>query len=729
MQPVVIRIGVDPTNTEAATQKVAASLERIGQTGQISARQTAAAMRVLPAQFTDIATQLAGGQNPFLILLQQGGQIKDSFGGIGPAVKALSTYVTPLSVGIAALAAVTGGFALAAFQGSKESAALRDMMILTGNAAGLTAGRLQSLSASVSASSGQTVGEARSIVMALAASGQTSASVIEGQAKAIARLADLSGESADKIAGQFAGQMKAPAEFAQKLNEAYNFLNITQYRHILQLEQEHKNSQAVTETNALLLEHFNSQKRELGFLESAWQGVGKMASMAWDAMLSMGRDKSVEENIARTRRELEIVTERIAMNQAAGTPNANPGDEAQRERLQDMLRLLDKQASVKNRNADASSKEAEANRAAIDAEKKRQDELKAYMERVPKFLEDLRTANQRAAIQLIADERTKGEALIALDRQTALDRNKQQKLNAADLRQANAAAEAQAIIARAALNAKLSAEAAKDPLGDFINERVLPDDQKRAERRLQIADEFLMSLADANERAGIELMTDEARRAEALIELDRRTTIERAKAKGLTGTDLTYAENLADNGANLARDKLKAKESERTGAMVYGDLRGSIEAALLDSRNPIQTFAQTLGQAVRKRLMDSLADSLTTQLVGKDGLSGLLGMFLGSSITGARAGGGRVDAYGTYLVGEKGPELLQLGATGGNIVSSGPTAQALHSRAGTSIDASINGLSVGAGVSMPQVQSMLNRALVVQREQIMRTLRQQGAAA
>ncbi|OVB67421.1 tail protein, partial [Escherichia coli] len=43
--------------------------------------QYKAAMRTLPAQFTDIVTQLAGGQNPFLIMLQQGGQISDSFGG------------------------------------------------------------------------------------------------------------------------------------------------------------------------------------------------------------------------------------------------------------------------------------------------------------------------------------------------------------------------------------------------------------------------------------------------------------------------------------------------------------------------------------------------------------------------------------------------------------------------------------------------------------------------
>ncbi|HBP8200190.1 TPA: phage tail length tape measure family protein, partial [Escherichia coli] len=60
----------------------------------ISIGQYKAAMRTLPAQFTDIATQLAGGQSPWLILLQQGGQIKDSFGGMLPMFRSLAGAVT-----------------------------------------------------------------------------------------------------------------------------------------------------------------------------------------------------------------------------------------------------------------------------------------------------------------------------------------------------------------------------------------------------------------------------------------------------------------------------------------------------------------------------------------------------------------------------------------------------------------------------------------------------------
>ena len=42
-------------------------------------------------QTTDIVTSLAGGQNPFLVMIQQGGQLKDLFGGIGPMFKALGS--------------------------------------------------------------------------------------------------------------------------------------------------------------------------------------------------------------------------------------------------------------------------------------------------------------------------------------------------------------------------------------------------------------------------------------------------------------------------------------------------------------------------------------------------------------------------------------------------------------------------------------------------------------
>ena len=59
----------------------------------MSAAAMNAAMRSVPAQMTDVVTQLAGGQSPLLILTQQGGQLRDMFGGVGPAVRAVGTYL------------------------------------------------------------------------------------------------------------------------------------------------------------------------------------------------------------------------------------------------------------------------------------------------------------------------------------------------------------------------------------------------------------------------------------------------------------------------------------------------------------------------------------------------------------------------------------------------------------------------------------------------------------
>ena len=87
----------------------------------ISAKQTEQALRQLPAQFTDIFTSLAGGQNPLMVLIQQGGQIKDSFGGIGPTMDVLKDKFRLLFSGGAG-AAVLGESLAGIASGAKDTA-------------------------------------------------------------------------------------------------------------------------------------------------------------------------------------------------------------------------------------------------------------------------------------------------------------------------------------------------------------------------------------------------------------------------------------------------------------------------------------------------------------------------------------------------------------------------------------------------------------------------------
>lgn len=112
----------------------------------ISVGQYKAAMRMLPAQFTDVATQLAGGQSPWLILLQQGGQVKDSFGGMLPMFRSLAGAVTLPMAGVTTLAVATGALAYAWYQGDSTLSAFNKTLVLSGNQSGLTADRMLVLS-------------------------------------------------------------------------------------------------------------------------------------------------------------------------------------------------------------------------------------------------------------------------------------------------------------------------------------------------------------------------------------------------------------------------------------------------------------------------------------------------------------------------------------------------------------------------------------------------------
>ena len=86
----------------------------------ISMGQYSQAMRMLPAQITDVVTSLASGMPVWLVAIQQGGQIKDSFGGIGNTFRTLIKLINPMKLALGAAAGVLGSMALYAYKSHKE---------------------------------------------------------------------------------------------------------------------------------------------------------------------------------------------------------------------------------------------------------------------------------------------------------------------------------------------------------------------------------------------------------------------------------------------------------------------------------------------------------------------------------------------------------------------------------------------------------------------------------
>lgn len=119
---------------------------QLGRTG-MSAKQTAFAMRMIPAQMTDIVVGLSTGQSPFMVLMQQGGQLKDMFGGIGPAIKGVGSYVMGLINPFTLAAAAVGVLGVAYYKGTQEQDAFNKSLILTGNQVGKTSDQLADIAA------------------------------------------------------------------------------------------------------------------------------------------------------------------------------------------------------------------------------------------------------------------------------------------------------------------------------------------------------------------------------------------------------------------------------------------------------------------------------------------------------------------------------------------------------------------------------------------------------
>ncbi|HDK6715198.1 TPA: phage tail length tape measure family protein [Klebsiella quasipneumoniae] len=173
---------------------------QLGKTGQ-SATQTANAMRMIPAQMTDIIVGLSTGQSPFMVLMQQGGQLKDMFGGIGPAIKGVGTYVMGLVNPYSVAAASVGLLTYAVYQNRQEIDAATKIATTSLGANGDAAERLALNMVAISDKTGQTIDEVGSMFI----------TTNDGASEAINKLIDV-GFSYDEARTKVA-QYKDSANF------------------------------------------------------------------------------------------------------------------------------------------------------------------------------------------------------------------------------------------------------------------------------------------------------------------------------------------------------------------------------------------------------------------------------------------------------------------------------------------------------------------------------------
>ena len=251
----------------------------------ISAGEYRQAMRMLPAQITDVVTSLASGMPVWMVAIQQGGQIKDSFGGIGNTFKVLLSYINPVTAGVGVLVGSLGLLAKAGYDSYKSITDIQNALIETGGYAGVTAEDLDSVSKKIAQTSNSTIGSIREIVTELASSGKYTREQIQNITKATSEWSAATGKSASQIIAEFDKIASDPVKGLEKLNEQYNFLEKGQLTYIDTLSRTKGETEAVSEATKLFADVMEKRMKSIADnatpLEKMWSDIKQWASDAW----------------------------------------------------------------------------------------------------------------------------------------------------------------------------------------------------------------------------------------------------------------------------------------------------------------------------------------------------------------------------------------------------------------------------------------------------------------
>ncbi|EBG5224781.1 TPA: phage tail tape measure protein [Salmonella enterica] len=275
--------GVADVLPEALSRQEAAA-RRAG----ISVGQYSAAMRTLPAQFTDIATQLAGGQSPFLILLQQGGQIKDQFGsvqgalsGVGEYIRSMAGMINPTTIALGGLIGTIGLLAAAAYNSSEQFEQVARSVIMMGGAGFSSMQQLNQAAEEVAGKTNTSISSTVDTLVTLNDTGKYTASQMKQVATTIT-LMGKAGNDTKAAMADFGKIVSDPVKGLATLNEQYGFVDEAMIKHIIQLRKQKGEQAAVTEAIELFAGVMEKRAQETieatDNIGKAWSGLKAFAS-------------------------------------------------------------------------------------------------------------------------------------------------------------------------------------------------------------------------------------------------------------------------------------------------------------------------------------------------------------------------------------------------------------------------------------------------------------------
>ncbi|GAO71947.1 hypothetical protein CSE6_019_33840 [Comamonas sp. E6] len=315
----VLKPYIDQLRQAEAAQK------RLSQSGDyvMSDRARAAALRGVPAQFTDILVSLQGGQNALTVILQQGGQLKDMFGGVGDAAKALGGYVLGLVNPLTLAAAAAGVLAYGFYSGSQEAQAFLVALETTGNKVGVNVQQLQDMASAMDKVEGITQGGAAEALSTFAANAGVGADRLQQYTTTAMQWEKATGQAVSDVAKNFQKIADDPVKGLLALHKEMNFLTSATLEQVKALQETGRETDAVRIAQAAydkaLADATGNITANLGSIEKGWRAIKGVIADTIDAIKSFGRDST-------TASRLGVITGEMAKLQKEGVqfdPTAN----------------------------------------------------------------------------------------------------------------------------------------------------------------------------------------------------------------------------------------------------------------------------------------------------------------------------------------------------------------------------------------------------------------------
>ncbi|MEX8702440.1 phage tail length tape measure family protein, partial [Salmonella enterica] len=174
-------------------------------------------------------------------------------------------------------------------------------LILTGSYAGKTTGQLNAMAKSL-AGNGVTQHDAAGVLAQVVGSGAFTGQAVAMVSRTATRMQENVGQSVDETIRQFKRLRDDPVNAAKELDRTLHFLTATQLEQIRVLGEQGRVADAAKIAMSAYSEEMNKRMGDvhdnLGWIERAWNAVGDGAKWAWDRMLDIGREDTLDEKIA-----------------------------------------------------------------------------------------------------------------------------------------------------------------------------------------------------------------------------------------------------------------------------------------------------------------------------------------------------------------------------------------------------------------------------------------------